>query len=147
MSQDADPFNLKRFITAQETVYPAVVTELKNGRKTSHWMWFIFPQITGLGHSSTASFYAIKNLAEASAYIDDPVLGTRLLESCGLLLQVNGRSAYEIFGFPDDRKLQSCLTLFSMTPHASTLFLKLLSKYYAGEKDSATLDILSRISL
>ena len=147
MWQDADPFNLKRFITAQETVYPAVLTELKHGRKTSHWMWFIFPQIAGLGHSSTAVFYSIINLAEADAYLHHPVLGPRLLECCGLLLQMNGRSAHEIFGFPDDRKLQSSLTLFSMTPHASPLFLKLLSIYYAGEKDSATLDILSRQSL
>lgn len=108
----ADPLDLARFVIAQENVYPFALTEIRNGYKVSHWMWFIFPQFAGLGSSVMAQEFAIKSLAEAEAYLAHPVLGPRLVECCEAALAVEGKSAFAIFGTPDDVKLRSCVTLF-----------------------------------
>jgi uncharacterized protein (DUF1810 family) len=136
-------YNLERFTDAQERMYKYVKEELANGDKQSHWMWFIFPQIKGLGYSSTAQFYAVESLAEAEAYLQHPVLGSRL-ECCQLILDLNDTTAEAIFGFPDVLKLKSSMTLFG---EASNLpvFQQVLDKYYNGQKDEATLDILKAL--
>lgn len=133
---------INRFIRAQENIYPQVVNELQNGKKTSHWMWFIFPQIEGLGFSSTSKYYSIKTIAEAKEYVMHPVLGKRLLECSTILLKIEGKSAESIFGYPDNLKLQSSMTLFSFTSPESTVFLNVLNKYFKNKKDQKTLDIL-----
>jgi uncharacterized protein (DUF1810 family) len=133
-----DPFNLQRFVDAQAPVYERVRTELKNGRKHSHWMWFIFPQIAGLGHSAMAQRYAISSLDEAKAYLAHPVLGHRLRECTRLVLQVDGKTAYEILGSPDDMKLHSCMTLFARAAPQEEVFMDELEKYFGGAEDQAT---------
>ena len=133
-----DPFDLQRFVAAQAPVYDRVRTELKNGRKQSHWMWFIFPQIAGLGHSAMAQRYAISSLHEAEAYLQHPVLGSRLRECVRLVLQVDGKSAYEILGSPDDMKFHSCVTLFGRAVPHEAVFLDALDKYFGGTEDQAT---------
>ncbi len=133
---------INRFIRAQENIYLQVVNELQNGKKTSHWMWFIFPQIEGLGFSSTSKYYSIKTIAEAKEYVMHPVLGKRLLECSTILLNIEGKSAESIFGYPDNLKLQSSMTLFSFTSPESTVFLNVLNKYFNNKKDQKTLDIL-----
>ena len=133
-----DPFNLQRFVDAQAPVYERVRAELKNGRKHSHWMWFIFPQIAGLGHSAMAQRYAISSLREAEAYLTHPVLGPRLRECVALVAQVEGKSAYEILGPPDDMKFRSCLTLFAHAAPGEPLFRDALAQYFEGEEDPAT---------
>ena len=141
-----DNYNLHRFLDAQGRVYDTVLAELRAGRKSSHWIWFIFPQITGLGHSSMAQQFAITSLDEAKAYLQHPVLGPRLRACTQLVLDVNGRSAEEIFGHPDYLKFRSCMTLFSAaTDH--TIFKDALLKYFHGKPDQSTLDILSQQSL
>lgn len=137
-----DPFNLERFVTAQQSVYPQVVKELQNGKKTSHWMWFIFPQLQGLGYSSMAQKYAISNLDEATAYLAHPVLGQRLQELGNILLGIDDKSAHAIFGSPDDMKLHSSLTLFSLVPNSPPIFRQLLDKYFDGELDKNTQNLL-----
>ena len=132
-------FDLHRFLEAQDPVYDRVLAELKAGAKQSHWMWFIFPQIEGLGSSAFARRYAIASLEEGQAYLNHPVLGARLLECCTLLLPHPGRSAREIMGSPDDVKLRSCLTLFSRVAPATPVFQQLLDRYYGGRPDPATL--------
>src|SRR5918996_1049516 len=117
-----DPYRLSRFIEAQEPVYETVLRELEHGRKESHWMWFIFPQIAGLGHSAMAQRYAISSLDEAKAYLSHPILGPRLRECTRLVVQVDGKSAYEILGSPDDMKFHSCLTLFARAAPDEVLF-------------------------
>jgi uncharacterized protein (DUF1810 family) len=139
---DADAFNLQRFVDAQEPVYGRVLAELRNGRKQSHWMWFIFPQIAGLGHSPMAQRYAISSLAEAKDYLDHPALGTRLRECTSLVLAVQGRSAYEILGSPDDMKFRSCLTLFAHAGPDDPLFREALQTYFDGQEDSLTVQKL-----
>lgn len=139
----SDPFNLQRFVDAQSHNYDAALAELSAGRKRSHWMWYIFPQIAGLGHSAMAQRYAIQNLDEARAYLQHPVLGRRLKECCEQLLQVEGRSAHEIMGSPDDIKLRSSMTLFSAAEDGNSVFDRVLEKYYDGQPDSRSLDILS----
>jgi uncharacterized protein (DUF1810 family) len=134
-----DPFDLQRFVDAQAPVYERVRTELRNGRKQSHWMWFIFPQIAGLGHSAMAQRYAISSLREAEAYIKHPVLGTRLLECTRLVLQVEGKSAYEILGSPDDMKFHSSLTLFARAAPQEEIFSTALEKYFDGRDDALTI--------
>jgi uncharacterized protein (DUF1810 family) len=134
-----DPYNLQRFVEAQARVYDAVRTELRQGRKRSHWMWFIFPQIAGLGHSAISMRYAISSLVEAEVYRKHPILGPRLRECTRLVMQVHGRSAYEILGSPDDMKLHSCLTLFSYAAPEDPLFREALEKYYDGAEDSLTM--------
>lgn len=138
----SDPFNLNRFVEAQERVADAVTRELRAGRKQSHWMWFVFPQVRGLGSSPTAQRYAIGSLDEASAYLAHPVLGPRLREWTQIVLAVEGRSAEEVFGYPDYLKFRSSMTLFSRVPGADPVFTKALEKYYGGEPDRKTLDIL-----
>lgn len=137
-----DPFNLERFVTAQQSVYPQVVKELQNGKKTSHWMWFIFPQLQGLGHSSMAQKYAISDLDEATDYLAHPVLGQRLQELGDILLGIDDKSAHAIFGSPDDMKLHSSLTLFSLVPNSPPMFRQLLDKYFDGELDKNTQNLL-----
>jgi len=133
------PSDLTRFLHAQEGVYDRALAEIKVGRKQTHWMWFIFPQIRGLGRSDTARRYAIRDLAEAEAYLNHPILGPRLVECAEAVLAVTGRSAWEIFGSPDDLKLQSSATLFAQVAKPDSVFERLLVKYFRGERDAATL--------
>lgn len=136
-----DPYDLRRFGRAQEADYEQALSEIKSGRKRTHWMWYIFPQCDGLGFSSTARYYAIKSIAEAKAYLDHPILGPRLLECAAAVVGVEGRSATEIFGTPDDLKLRSCSTLFACVSPPGSVFDRLLAKYYRGERDGRTLQL------
>lgn len=138
--------DLNRFIKAQENIYPQVIRELQNGKKTSHWMWFIFPQIKGLGFSSTSKYYSIKTTEEAKQYVMHPVLGKRLLECLNIILKIEGKSVTEIFGSPDNVKLRSCMTLFSFIAPENPSFFDVLRKYFAGVKDQNTLTILKSMS-
>ncbi len=135
---------LDRFIKAQDHNYADALQEIKSGRKTTHWMWYVFPQIAGLGTSETAKFYAIKDMEEATAYLQHPVLGKRLIEISEAMLQLPGNDPYKILGSPDDMKLQSSMTLFGALPNANTVFQQVLDKYYGGKKDNRTLDIVSK---
>ena len=135
-------FNPNRFITAQEPVYEDVLRELAAGEKTRHWMWFIFPQLRGLGRSSTASFYAIASEAEARAYWRHPVLGARLSECCSALLCIRGKTAHEVFGSPDDMKLKSSMTLFERAAPEARVFAQVLDRYFEGKRDERTLELL-----
>jgi uncharacterized protein (DUF1810 family) len=130
-------------VDAQSRVYPTVVGELRDGQKRTHWIWFIFPQLVGLGRSPTAAKYAISSLAEAQAYLRHDVLGPRLRECTRLVNRVEGRSADEIFGWPDTLKVRSSMTLFSRATPDNGEFVALLEKFYGGEEDPATLDALS----
>lgn len=140
----SDTYNLHRFLTAQNPIYHIVLAELRAGRKSSHWIWFIFPQIAGLGHSATAQQYAITSLNEARAYLQHPVLGQRLRECTRLVLNVEGSSAEEIFPYPDNLKFRSCMTLFSSAAPDTTLFNAALLKYFDGKPDQKTLDLLAQ---
>ncbi len=142
-----DPFDLERFVQAQQAVYAAVCAELRVGAKRSHWMWFIFPQLRGLGSSPSAQHYGLASLAEARAYLDHPVLGARLRECTRRLLVLEGRSAAEIFGYPDDLKLRSCLTLFERASPQEQLFSEALRKYCRGKPDLRTLELLQVFGL
>ncbi len=142
MAEREDPFRLERFLDAQEPVYELVCGELREGRKRSHWIWFIFPQLRGLGHSSTAQFYAIRSRAEAKAYLQHPVLGARLRECTALVNAVEGRGVGEIFGFPDDLKFRSSMTLFAEVAPDEQLFRQALEKYFMGEPDERTLEMM-----
>lgn len=133
---------LERFVAAQAPVYAQVVAELEAGRKTSHWMWFIFPQLRGLGRSPTALHFGIEDLGEAKAYLRHPVLGPRLVECSRLVLAVEGRSATAIFGSPDDLKLRSAMTLFGRATAEEAVFAAVLETYYDGQEDPATLALL-----
>jgi len=137
-----DPFDLDRFVRAQEGTYERALAEVRAGRKRTHWMWFVFPQLDGLGSSPTARHYAIKSLAEARAYLAHPVLGPRLVECAEAVVGVEGRSAHDIFGSPDDLKLRSCATLFACVAPPGSVFDRLLAKYYSGERDDRTLQLL-----
>ncbi|HOG29730.1 MAG TPA: DUF1810 domain-containing protein [Vicinamibacterales bacterium] len=141
-----DPYNLSRFVRAQEDDYPKALSELRRGRKRTHWMWFIFPQIEGLGDSPTSREYSIKSLAEARAYLAHPVLGPRLIECAEAVLGVEGRSAAEILGFPDDLKLRSSATLFARVAPSGSVFESILQKYFAGGPDAATLRLLAEMA-
>jgi len=134
--------SLERFVEAQEAVYARALTELRAGKKQSHWMWFIFPQIAGLGHSAMAQMYAIASLDEARVYLAHPLLGTRLRECCEAVMAIEGKTAHQIFGSPDDLKFRSCLTLFARATPDQPLFQDLLEKYYDGEADELTLQKL-----
>ena len=138
----SDDYRLSRFVEAQDRVYDDVLSELRSGRKTSHWMWFIFPQIAGLGFSNTTQFYAIKSIDEARAYLQHPILGARLVECCEALLSLRGRSAHDVLGSPDDMKLKSSMTLFASISPKESAFERVLDRYYDGERDSKTLDLL-----
>lgn len=135
---------LKRFIDAQERDYENALTEIRNGRKRSHWMWYIFPQVKGLGFSSTSQLYGIANLKEAEAYLRHPVLGQRLIVVCNVLLELENTTATDIFGSPDDMKLRSAMTLFAATKDSDPVFQQVLDKYFQGKADSQTLTILNR---
>ena len=137
-----DPFDLQRFVAAQAPVLDAVRAELAAGRKRSHWMWFVFPQLRGLGSSTMAQHYGMASLDEARAYLAHPVLGPRLRECCALLLAVPGRSAHEILGSPDDLKFRSCLTLFAAAAPQEPVFAQALRRFYGGEPDPRTLALL-----
>jgi uncharacterized protein (DUF1810 family) len=137
-----DAFGLSRFISAQDSVYDGILEELKSGRKRSHWMWYIFPQVNGLGYSATSKLYAINSMEEARAYLNHPVLGSRLLECANAVLAIEGRSASDIFGYPDDLKLQSCMTLFVSVAGPDSVFVRVLDKYFQGERDVRTLQLL-----
>lgn len=138
----SDPYDLHRFVEAQDGVVKAVERELSEGAKRSHWMWFVFPQIRGLGMSMMAQRYAIGSLKEARAYLAHPVLGERLRKWTRLVLQVEGKSAQEIFGYPDYLKFRSSMTLFSRVAEEGSVFHHALDKYYDGEPDRKTLSIL-----
>ena len=137
-----DPFQLQRFIDAQVGVYERALAELQAGSKRTHWMWFIFPQLDGLGHSATAQFYGIKGLDEARAYVAHPTLGPRLHECVAAILAVDGRTAHDVFGSPDDLKLCSSLTLFEQVAGPGSNFSQALEKYYSGRRDPGTLRLL-----
>lgn len=138
----ADPFNLKRFVDAQRGDYATALAELRAGQKRSHWMWYIFPQLAGLGFSSTSRFYGITSRDEARAYLAHPLLGPRLAECAEALLAQQGRSARAIFGAPDDAKLRSSMTLFAEVGAFSSPFERVLEQYFAGQRDPSTLAML-----
>jgi uncharacterized protein (DUF1810 family) len=135
--------NLDRFITAQKDTYATALSELRAGWKQGHWMWFIFPQLAGLGFSSPAQFYAIQSIDEAAAYLAHPVLGPRLIECCEALMLHPDRSARDILGSPDDLKLRSCATLFTQVDSAHPVFEQILATFYPGGSDLTTLKFLA----
>lgn len=138
----ADPFCLSRFVDAQENVYRQVLAELEQGRKRTHWIWFIFPQISGLGHSGMAEKYAIKSRDEARAYLRHPMLGARLQQCTEKVIAIDGKSVATIFGYPDDLKFRSSMTLFSCIAGPESVFSAALKKYFDGEQDARTLALL-----
>jgi uncharacterized protein (DUF1810 family) len=140
-SDSPDPFDLKRFVRAQESDYKHALEEITAGRKRSHWMWYVFPQFAGLGLSSTSRHYAIGSLDEARAYLAHPILGPRLIECTEATLTVKGRSAHDIFGSPDDMKLRSSVTLFSLVSREDSVFHRVLEKYFEGKRDERTVDL------
>ncbi|MCR6502884.1 DUF1810 domain-containing protein [Shinella sp. CPCC 101442] len=140
-----DPFQLNRFVDAQEVVFPTALAELRGGRKESHWMWFIFPQLRALGRSPTAQFYGIASLDEARAYLGHPVLAGHLAQMTDAVLAHHDRSAHDIFGSPDDLKFHSSMTLFdAATDHKTARFRTALERYYEGEPDQRTVELLQR---
>jgi uncharacterized protein (DUF1810 family) len=138
----SDPYDLQRFVDAQGPVFEQVRSELMQGRKRSHWMWFIFPQIKGLGRSLTTDVYAISSRKEAEAYLKHPILGPRLRECTQLVNLIEGRSVSQIFGYPDDLKFRSCLTLFAHATSDNEVFMEALRKYFREEFDPLTLERL-----
>jgi uncharacterized protein (DUF1810 family) len=137
-----NPYDLQRFVDAQDPVYDKVRSELRDGRKNSHWMWFIFPQIDGLGSSPMTRKFAISSLAEATAYLEHPILGARLTECTKLVNLVEGRPIEQIFGYPDDLKFRSSMSLFAHATPDNRVFVDALRKYFGGEFDPATLERL-----
>jgi uncharacterized protein (DUF1810 family) len=145
-SKDADPFDLRRFVDAQDRVYPTVLDELRGGRKRSHWIWFVFPQLRGLGRSQTALHYGISSLEEAQAYLAHDTLGPRLRDCSRLVAAIDGSSADDVFGWPDNLKVRSSMTLFARAtddPDVQADFQAVLDKFYNGEDDPATVELLS----
>jgi uncharacterized protein (DUF1810 family) len=140
---ETDAYDLERFVSAQRSSYDRALAEIVAGRKRSHWMWYVFPQLAGLGVSAMSRRYAIVSLEEADAYLRHPVLGPRLRACAEAALGVDGRSALAIFGSPDDLKLRSCATLFAQVSPAGSVFHRLLERYFAGEPDQATLRLLA----
>ena len=141
----AGSFDLDRFVQAQEPVLAQVRLELSEGRKRTHWMWFVFPQLRGLGHSPTARHYGLVSLAEAHAYLTHPVLGPRLAECTELVNKVDGRSAHQIFGSPDDLKFRSSMTLFACAQPGASVFRTALDKYFSSTPDPLTTELLLRL--
>ena len=135
--------DLSRFLDAQKHSYATALSEIRSGRKRSHWMWYIFPQIAGLGFSSTAQFYAIRDLSEARAYLEEPVLRSRLLEISSALLELPSDDAGQILGWPDDLKLRSCMTLFLHADPSIPVFQQVLDKFYEGSEDERTVALLN----
>jgi uncharacterized protein (DUF1810 family) len=142
MKPARDPYALQRFVDAQRAVYAQVEMELRAGRKESHWMWYIFPQIEGLGHSAMAQKYAISSVAEATEYLNHPKLGNRLRECTRLVIAINGRSIQDIFGYPDYLKFHSSMTLFAHAANDNQVFMDALRKYYRSEVDPQTIERL-----
>jgi uncharacterized protein (DUF1810 family) len=140
----ASESNLDRFLRAQQGDYEMALAEINKGKKRSHWMWYIFPQIQGLGFSQTSKYYAIKDIVEAEAYLKHPILGERLIVISKALLAIKEKDAYSIFGSPDDVKLKSSMTLFAAVPGADLVFQTVLIKFFDGEKDNGTLQIISK---
>jgi len=143
MSPTGSAFELIRFVEAQDPDYAQVCAELRRGQKTGHWMWFVFPQIAGLGNSEMSRRFAISSVREAEEYLKHAVLGVRLRECSELVLKVVGKSAYEIFGTPDDMKFRSCMTLFAAAERESSVFEDNIRKYFNGDQDQRTLGILT----
>jgi len=137
-----DPYDLDRFLKAQARDYEWAITEIRNGLKRSHWMWYVFPQLAGLGMSPTSVRYSIKSRDEASAYLNHPILGPRLIECCEAALAVEGKSAHDIFGSPDDLKLRSCATLFAEVAPSQSVFDRVLHRYFRGERDEKTIGLI-----
>jgi uncharacterized protein (DUF1810 family) len=137
-----DPYKLQRFVDAQRDVYGQALGELRAGRKRSHWMWFVFPQVEGLGESPTSRYYAIRGLDEARAYLEHPVLGPRLLECARALVALAGNSARDIFGFPDDVKLRSSMTLFELADPGQPAFAAVIDQYFDSQRDGRTVDLI-----
>jgi uncharacterized protein (DUF1810 family) len=142
-----DPFDLERFVRAQDGDYQRALAEITSGRKRSHWMWYIFPQFAGLGQSPTSQRYAIGSLAEARAYLAHPILGSRLIACAEAALTVSDRSAHEIFGSPDDMKLKSSATLFTLVSADESVFHRILKKYFDDAPDKATLELVRGVRL
>jgi uncharacterized protein (DUF1810 family) len=139
-----DPYDLNRFVQAQAPLYDVALGELRSGRKRSHWMWFVFPQFAGLGVSAMSAHYAVKSAAEAVAYLSHPVLGPRLIECCDAAIDVQERSAFEIFGSPDDMKLRSCVTLFAHVSPPGSVFERVLARYFPEGADPRTLGLVAQ---
>ena len=137
-----DPFDLERFVRGQESDYEQALGEINSGRKRSHWMWYVFPQCAGLGLSPTSRHYAIGSLDEARAYLAHPILGPRLIACAEATLKVNDRSAHDIFGSPDDMKLRSSATLFSLVSAGDSVFHRVLEKYFDGARDQRTIELV-----
>ena len=140
-----DPFNLSRFLQAQEGIYTRVLTELTGGRKQTHWIWYIFPQIDGWGHSTTTKHYSIKSIEEARHYLDHPILGKRLLECTEAVLAIKGRLLSKIFGYPDDLKFKSCMTLFAGIADPHSVFISVIDKHCYGKQDIKTLRLIEKL--
>ena len=138
-----DQYNLSRFIEAQETTYKGAMLELARGRKDSHWIWYIFPQIEGLGKSETTKLYSIKSLEEGKAYLENPLLGQRLIEACEILLSLEDASMNEVMGFPDDLKLLSSMTLFESISDTNSIFTKIIKVYFDNNRDENSLRIIN----
>ena len=143
---DDDPYQLDRFVAAQRDAYEVALSEIRSGRKQSHWMWFIFPQIDGLGSSPAARLYAVKSKEEAEAYLRHPVLGARLVECAEAVLSITGRSVREILGSPDDLKLRSSATLFAAVAPKGSVFERVLERYFNAQGDQRTLELLAALS-
>jgi uncharacterized protein (DUF1810 family) len=141
-----DPYDLERFVEAQRGTYEQACAELRGGRKTGHWMWFVFPQIAGLGMSAMSQRYAIGSLGEARAYLAHAVLGARLRAICRIVLEVEGRTAEQVFGWPDDVKLRSSMTLFARATAENAEFVAVIEKYFGGKLDERTLELLGERS-
>ena len=141
-----DQFNLKRFIKAQSSSYETAMNELSSGNKTGHWIWYIFPQIDGLGSTDMTKLYSIKSVQEASAYLEHPLLGKRLIESCEILLNLDVPSISDVMGFPDDLKLRSSMTLFEYVSEPKSIFKKVLMRYFDNDLDKASLEVIKVIS-
>ena len=141
-----DQYNLNRFIEAQMAIYEGAMLELARGRKDSHWVWYIFPQIEGLGNSDTIKLYAIKSLEEGRAYLKHPVLGPRLIKACEILLSLKDASMDEVMGFPDDLKLLSSMTLFEALSDSNSIFTKVIDVYFDSERDEISLKLIKQLS-
>ena len=140
-----DLFDLNRFILAQNRIYDRAIAEIRNGKKQTHWMWYIFPQIDGLGFSTTTKHYSLKSLQEAREYLAHPILGARLLECSECILAFEGQSISDLFGYPDDLKLRSSMTLFAHLSDTHSVFTRVLNRFFNGEPDDRTLNILEAI--
>lgn len=138
----SDIYNLERFVEAQRGVFEGACAELRRGLKTGHWMWFIFPQIAGLGYSAMSLRYSIGSLDEARAYLSHSILGPRLRETCGIVNGIEGRTAYQVFGSPDDMKLRSSMTLFAHATKENDVFIDVIRKYFGGDFDKRTLELM-----